>query len=194
MLEKRDFYIDGAWVAPQAGTDCQVIDPATENPCAVISLGGQADTDAAVEAARRAFPGWASTPLTDRIALVERILECYNARAEDLSQAMSLEMGAPIDLSREQQTPLGTSHIKAFLRAAKNFTLQEPLGPHAPTTQIRHEPIGVCGLITPWNWPMNQVTLKAIPALLAGCTAILKPSEVSPLSSILFAEILDEAG
>ncbi|MFT4151976.1 MAG: aldehyde dehydrogenase family protein [Paracoccaceae bacterium] len=194
MIIKRDFYIDGKWVAPSAGRDCEVIDPSTEEACAVISLGGQADTDAAVAAAKRAFPGWAATPAAERKAYVQAILEQYKKRAEEMAQAMSLEMGAPIDMAREQQVGAGSWHIANFLRAFDHFEWIKPLGPHAPDTMIAQEPIGVVGLITPWNWPMNQVTLKAIPALLAGCTCVLKPSEEAPLSSLLFAEFVHDAG
>ena len=194
MIEKRDFYIDGAWVAPSAANDCLVIDPATEDPCAVISLGGQADTDKAVAAARAAFWDWAETPHAERLALIEKLLEVYNARAADMAEAISLEMGAPIDMSREQQVTAGSWHISNFLRAAKDFSYEKMLGAHAPNDRILMEPIGVVGMITPWNWPMNQVTLKAIPAMATGCTMVLKPSEVAPLSSIVFAEIVHEAG
>ncbi len=194
MIEKRDFYIDGAWVAPSAANDCLVIDPATEDPCAVISLGGQADTDRAVAAARAAFWDWAETPHAERLALIEKLLEVYNARAADMAEAISLEMGAPIDMSREQQVTAGSWHITNFLRAAKDFSYEKMLGAHAPNDRILMEPIGVVGMITPWNWPMNQVTLKAIPAMATGCTMVLKPSEVAPLSSIVFAEIVHEAG
>ena len=194
MLEKREFYIGGEWVSPRQPADCEVIDPSNEEVCAVISLGDEADTNAAVAAARDAFPAWMATPLSERLALAERVLDLYNARAEDMSQAMSLEMGAPIDLARAQQTPLGSMHIEAFIAAAKAFSFQRPLGPQAPASQILYEPIGVCALITPWNWPMNQVTLKVLPALLAGCTSVLKPSEIAPLSSMLFAELMHEAG
>ncbi|MEQ8899115.1 MAG: aldehyde dehydrogenase family protein [Roseovarius sp.] len=194
MIEKRQFYIDGAWVDTKDGTDHNVIDPSTEDPCAVISLGGQADTDAAVAAAKAAFPAWMATPPAERIAYVEKLYQAYKARSEDMAQAISLEMGAPIDLSRQQQVGAGIGHIKAFLETAKNFTFDEPLGDHAPNDRIIHEPIGVVGMITPWNWPMNQVTLKVIAGLIAGCTMVLKPSEESPLSSMLFAEMVDEAG
>ncbi|SDE58939.1 aldehyde dehydrogenase family protein [Limimaricola pyoseonensis] len=194
MIEKRDFYIDGRWSAPARPRDCQVIDPSTEEPCAVISLGDQADTDAAVAAAKRALPGWRATPPAERRAVVERILEQYEAREEDLAQAMSREMGAPIDLARNSQATALPYHLKNFLRAFDEVEWLRPLGDHAPDTMISMEPIGVVGLITPWNWPMNQVTLKVIPALLAGCTVVLKPSEEAPLSSIVFAEMLDAAG
>ena len=194
MLEKREFYIDGGWRPPVAANDLDVINPSDEQPCALISLGDQADTDAAVAAASAAFAGWAATPTAERIALVERILAIYTARADDMAQIISLEMGAPIDMSKAQQAPSGSWHIGNFLRAMQGFEFERPLGPHAPNDLIRHEPVGVCGLITPWNWPMNQVALKVIPALLTGCTMVLKPSEIAPLNAMLFAEILHEAG
>ena len=194
MITKRDFYINGKWVAPAQPNDLAVIDPSTEEPCAIISLGGQADTDAAVAAARAAFDGWSQTPPAERLALVKRILAVYKRRAEEMSQAMSLEMGAPIDMARTSQTGAGSWHIKGFIKAFEKVHFSEPLGPHAPDNLIVKEPIGVVAMITPWNWPMNQVTLKTIPALLAGCTMVLKPSEIAPLSSLLYAEILDEAG
>ncbi|MGQ0566270.1 MAG: aldehyde dehydrogenase family protein [Gemmobacter sp.] len=194
MIEKRQFYIDGAWVSPLQGRDCPVIDPSTEDPCAVISLGGQADTDAAVAAARAAFPAWSTTPPGMRKRYVERILAQYEARSEEMAQAISLEMGSPIDHARDAQAPCLPWHLTNFLTAFDHVEWVRPLGPHAPNDRIALEPIGVVGLITPWNWPMNQVTLKVIPALLAGCTCVLKPSEESPLSSLLFAEFVHDAG
>jgi aldehyde dehydrogenase (NAD+) len=194
MLEKREHYINGRWVPPASANDLEVINPSNEEPCAVISLGGPADTDAAVAAAKAAFEHWAVVPKAGRLALVERILEVYMARANDMAEAISLEMGAPIDMAKAQQAPSGIGHIKNFIRAAKDFEFERKLGDHAPNDRILYEPVGVCGLITPWNWPMNQVTLKVIPALLAGCTMVLKPSEIAPLSSLLFAEIAHEAG
>ncbi|OWY11525.1 aldehyde dehydrogenase family protein [Thioclava sp. F34-6] len=194
MIEKRNFYIDGEWVAPKAAQDYEVIDPSTEDPCAVISLGDQADTDAAVAAAKAALPGWKATDPAERIAAVERIAKVYAERAEDMAQAISLEMGAPIDLARKNQWGAGAYHIKNFIDAAKAFEWVHPLGDGTPGAMIAYEPVGVVGLITPWNWPMNQVTLKVIPAILAGCTMVLKPSEEAPLSSLIFAEILDAAG
>ena len=194
MIEKREFYIDGSWVAPQAGTDLEVIDPSTEDPFAVISLGGEADTNAAVAAAKRAFPDWSATAPAERIALVEKILEIYERRADEMAETISREMGAPIDMAKAQQAPAGLGHIKNFLRAVKSFEFERPLGDHAPNDRIIYEPVGVCGMITPWNWPMNQVTLKVIPALLTGNTMVLKPSEIAPLNALLFAEIVDEAG
>ncbi|MCC5962055.1 MAG: aldehyde dehydrogenase family protein [Rhodobacteraceae bacterium] len=194
MLDKRQFYIDGAWCDPVAGQDLDVIDPSTEEACAVISLGGAADTDMAVAAARAALPGWLHSDPAERLALVKRIGEVYAERAEDMAQAISLEMGAPIDLARGSQVGAGTTHIRNFIKAFEQIRLVEPLGDHAPNDRIIREGVGVCALITPWNWPMNQVTLKVIPALLAGCTMVLKPSEIAPLSGMVWAEILDAAG
>ncbi|RYG91132.1 aldehyde dehydrogenase family protein [Loktanella sp. IMCC34160] len=194
MIEKREFYINGQWVAPATPRDHDVIDPSTEEVCAIISLGDQADTDAAVAAAKAAFPAWAATPPASRRAYVEKILEQYEARKEEMAQAISLEMGAPIDMSRDSQAPCLPWHLENFLTAFDQIEWIRPLGPHAPNDRISMEPIGVVGLITPWNWPMNQVTLKVIPALLAGCPCVLKPSEEAPLSSLLFAEFCHDAG
>ncbi len=194
MIEKREFYINGQWVAPASAKDFDVIDPSTEEVCGVISLGDQADTDAAVAAARAALDDWMYADPADRLAVVKRILEVYKARAEDMAKAISLEMGAPIDMALTSQTAAGSSHIANFIKAFEKIEFIAPLGDHAPNDRIIKEAVGVCALITPWNWPMNQVTLKTIPALLAGCTMVLKPSEIAPLSSLLFAEILHEAG
>ncbi|MGR3469201.1 MAG: aldehyde dehydrogenase family protein [Shimia sp.] len=193
MLEKRDFYIDGAWVAPAEANDAAVIDPSTEETCAVISLGGQADTDAAVAAAKRAFGAWSASDVAERRALIERILDIYTKRSEEMAVAMSLEMGAPIDFARSSQVGAGAWHIEGFLKHLDHVEWETGL-PGSASEIIRREPIGVVGMITPWNWPMNQVTLKVIPALAAGCTMVLKPSEIAPLSSILWTEIMDEAG
>ena len=194
MIERREFYINGAWVSPAATRDCFVIDPSTEEPCAVISLGTEADTNAAVAAAKAAFPAWAATPPAQRRAIVARILDEYERRKEDLAQAISMEMGAPIDMARDSQAPCLPWHLKNFLTAFDTIEWIRPLGPHAPDDQIVLEPIGVVGLITPWNWPMNQIALKVIPALLAGCTCVLKPSEESPLDAMIFAEMCHDAG
>ncbi|MBL4626786.1 MAG: aldehyde dehydrogenase family protein [Roseicyclus sp.] len=194
MNNAKNFYIDGKWVAPAKARDMAVIDPSTEEVCETISLGDQADTDAAVAAARRAFEPWASSDPAERIALAEKVLEIYTARSEEMAQAISLEMGAPQDLARAQQVGAGSWHLEGFLRAARDFVWEHPLGDWAPNERIIYEPIGVCALITPWNWPMNQIVLKVIPALLTGCTMILKPSEIAPLSGILFSEFMDEAG
>ncbi len=194
MIEKRQFYINGEWVDPATPNDHNVIDPSTEEPCAVISLGGDADVNAAVAAAKAAFPAWMATPPAERIALVEKLLEIYKRRGEEMGEAISLEMGAPIDMAKTQQVGAGMFHISNFIKAAKDFEFSRPLGDHAPNDRIIYEPVGVCALITPWNWPMNQVTLKVVAAAIAGCTMVLKPSEESPLDAVLFAEMMDEAG
>ncbi|MBK5926058.1 aldehyde dehydrogenase family protein [Rhodobaculum claviforme] len=194
MLEKREFYIGGQWVAPRDGTDCPVIDPSTEEVCAIISLGGQADTDAAVAAARGAFDSFAYTDPAERLALLERIIEVYKSRADDLAQAMSLEMGAPIEMSRASQVGAGIWNLENLAMAQPEIGFIEPLGDHAPDDRIIREAVGVAALITPWNWPMNQITLKVGAAILAGCPMVLKPSEISPLSALIFAEIMHEAG
>ena len=194
LLDKRKFYINGQWVDPATAKDLDVIDPSTEEPVAVISLGDSADTEAAVAAAKRAFPAWSRTSPAERLAHVEKILEVYDKRAEDMAWAISHEMGAPQDMSLQDQVGAGRNHIKTFINSFKDFEFIRPLGDHAPNSMTAWEPVGVVGLITPWNWPMNQVTLKVIPAILAGDTCVLKPSEIAPLSSMLFAEIVDEAG
>ncbi len=194
MLDKRNFYIGGEWVAPAKASDFDVIDPSTENVVGVISLGDQADTDAAVAAARAAFESWSASSNDERLALLEKILDVYQSRMDDIAEAISLEMGAPIDMARSQQAGAGAWHIKGFIRTLKDFEFERPLGSHAPEDRILYEPVGVCALITPWNWPMNQITLKVIPALAAGCTMVLKPSEIAPLSGMVFAEIMHEAG
>ncbi|MAZ18921.1 aldehyde dehydrogenase family protein [Oricola sp.] len=191
MIEKRDFYIEGKWVAPEVANDCDVIDPSTEEACAVISLGAKADVDKAVAAARRAFPAWAATPLEKRIALLEKLDAIMQRRMGELGEAISLEMGAPIDFAINDQAPCGPWHMQGFLEGVKHIAWEEPF---ADGQVIVREPIGVCGLITPWNWPINQIALKVLPALLTGCTCILKPSEIAPLSALLFAEFVDEAG
>ncbi len=193
-MDHRKFYIDGAWVAPAAACDHDVIDPSTEEVCAVISLGGQADTDAAVAAARRAFDGWSRTPVSTRLELLEKLAELYAARAADMARAISAEMGAPIDLATAAQVGAGAFHLGGFIKALRDFDFQSPLGPQSPSEMILREPIGVCALITPWNWPMNQIMLKVAPAVGAGCTVVLKPSEEAPLSALLFAQLMDEAG
>ena len=193
MIKKNNFYINGKWVAPKNQKDIAVIDPATEKSCAVISLGGKEDVDAAVLAAKNAFITWGFTSKEDRIKLLEKLYENYKKRWNDISDAITLEMGAPKDFSSKLQTGTGASHIKSFVKYLKNFEFERPLGDHAPNQRILYEPKGVCALITPWNWPMNQVCLKVIPALAAGCTMVLKPSELAPLSSMILAEIIDEA-
>lgn len=194
MLEKRQFYINGQWVNPAVPRDCQVINPSNEEPCAVISLGDQADTDAAVAAAKAAFPAWAATPPSERARLVRKILDQYEARLQEFAEAISMEMGAPIDFALSDQAPCLPWHTTNFLNAFESIEWVRPLGPQAPGAAVVLEPLGVVGLITPWNWPVNQIALKAIPAMLAGCTCILKPSEESPLNAMLFAEFCHDAG
>ena len=185
------FYINGSWVAPGAGsTSMPVENPATEETIAQLALGGEADADKAILAARAAFEGFSVWPVAERIALLQRILDEYNARAEDIAQAISLEMGAPLGFARDAQVWAGRVHIESTIRSASEFPWEEQRG----ATRLIREGIGVCGLITPWNWPMNQIACKVAPAIVAGCTMVLKPSEIAPLSGLLFAEICHAAG
>ena len=192
MLDKKNFYINGQWVKPSSSEEIKVIDPATEENCAVISLGNQKDVDAAVGAAKKAFETWAFSSKEERISLLEKLYELYKKRWADIAEAITMEMGAPKDFSTKLQAGTGAAHIKSFIRYLKNFEFEKPLGEHAPNQRILYEPKGVCTLITPWNWPMNQVCLKVVPALASGCTMILKPSELAPLSSMILAELIDE--
>jgi len=192
MLDKRQFYINGQWVDPSTKNDLDVINPSDETVCAVVSLGSQADTDAAVAAARAALPSWSISTKAERIELLERLYDIYERRMDDMAEAISMEMGAPIDFSKASQATSGTSAIKEFTRQLKKFEFEEQLDDS--DDRLLYEPKGVCALITPWNWPISQVALKVIPAIAAGCTMVLKPSELSPLDSMIFAEMLDEAG
>ncbi|WP_455475912.1 aldehyde dehydrogenase family protein [Bartonella sp. B17] len=193
MLDKRKFYINGLWDNPNTPRDLHVINPSTEKACAVISIGSTKDADKAINAAKQAFENWKMTSPSERLSFVEKILEIYEKRSEDMAKTISMEMGAPIDMARSAQTASGSFHIRDFIKAFKEFSFQETLIKGNCQAILHYDPIGIVGLITPWNWPMNQVTLKVIPALLAGCTMVLKPSEIAPLSAMLFAEILDEA-
>ncbi len=193
MLDKKNFYINGKWVSPNNQKDLEVINPATEKNCAIISLGNKEDINEAVTAAKNAFQTWGFTSKEERLKLLEDLYVLYKKRWVDISEAITLEMGAPKDFSSKLQTGTGASHIKSFIKYLKNFQFEKSLGDHAPEQRILYEPKGVCALITPWNWPMNQVCLKVIPALAAGCTMVLKPSELAPLSSMILAEIIDEA-
>lgn len=184
------FYINGAWVQPNSDARMGVENPATEEIVAEVALGNQADIDAAIAAARAAFDAYTVWPVQKRIDLVKRVLEVYNSRYEDFAQAMSTEMGAPIEWARGAQAWAGQVHIEATIKAAEEMAWEYDRG----TTRIVHEGIGVCALITPWNWPMNQIACKVAPALIAGCTMVLKPSEIAPLSGVLFAEVCHEAG
>ena len=194
MQHSQDFYINGQWVAPLEGRPFDVINPSNEEIAGTISLGGKADTDAAVAAAKSAFASWRRSAMSERMDLLETILGIYKRRANDMAEAISIEMGAPIDMAKVQQASAGSGHLQAFIDALKDFKFEGPMREDTPDTYLIKEPIGVCALITPWNWPMNQITLKVIPALATGCTMILKPSEQSPLSGLLFSEIMHEAG
>ena len=193
MLEKRNFYINGKWVSPSKQNDIQVINPATEKSCAIISLGGKEDIHSAVIAAKEAFKTWGFSTKEERISLLETFYTLYKKRWNDITEAIIQEMGAPKDFASKLQTGTGASHTKSFIRYLKEFEFEKPLGEHAKNQRILYEPKGVCALITPWNWPINQVTLKVIPALAAGCTMVLKPSELAPLSAMIIAELIDEA-
>ena len=192
MLDKKNFYINGQWVKPNSSEEIKVIDPATEDVCAVIALGNKEDIDSAVKAAKEAYESWAFSSKEERIKLLEKLYENYKKRWADIAEAITLEMGAPKNFASKLQTGTGASHIKSFIKYLKNFEFEKPLGDHAPNQRLIYEPKGVCALITPWNWPMNQVCLKVMPALASGCTMILKPSELAPLSSMILAEIIDE--
>ncbi len=188
--DNRQFYIDGAWVDPVEAKELKVINPATEEVAGVISMGSSKDVDRAVMAARRAFDSYSRTSPAERLALMERILAAYKAHYDEIAQAISIEMGAPITLSKGSQTGIGVGHISAMIDVLKNFKFEEMRG----TVRLVQEPVGVCALITPWNWPMNQVAAKVVPALAAGCTMVLKPSEYSPFSAIIWAKVMHEAG
>ena len=185
-------YIAGKWVAPISSTaTLDAINPATEEVCATIALCGPDDVDQAVAAARAAFDGYASTSLEERIALTEKLIAVFERRYDEMVAAISTEMGAPYDLSFNSQAECGPGHLKETIKAARAMAWDSPIG---STGDLTYEAVGVCVLITPWNWPMNQLAAKVGPALIAGCTMVLKPSEVSPLSAQLFAEFIDEAG
>ena len=189
-MDHRKFYIDGKWVSPLTDREFSVVNPATEQLITNISLGTAADVDLAVRAAVKAFPEWSETPHEKRLLLLRRIIEIYQAKKDLLADAIVSEMGAPITLTRKAQVPAGLAHLSEAARVLSTFAFEELRG----STLMRKEPVGVCGLITPWNWPMNQIACKVAPALAAGCTMVLKPSEFAPLSAYLFAQILDEAG
>ena len=191
--EKKDFYIDGKWVKPSKSNDLEVIDPSTEELCAIISLGSEKDTNLAVEAAKNSFESWWNTPKEKKLELLNNLLNIYINRSPEMAKAISTEMGAPKDWSINEQSKSGEDHIKTFINKYKKFEFENYLDKRQGN-YITYEPIGVCALITPWNWPINQIALKVLPALAAGCTMILKPSEIAPLSGMLFAEMIHEAG
>ena len=191
MSHALQFYIDGAWVDPADGLKTlDVIDPSTEEAFAQIALGSQADVDRAVAAARAAFPAFAATSKEERLALMRRLLEAYKARYAEVADTLSREMGAPKELAHRAQAGMGTAHLSKMIETLENFEFEELRG----STLISKEPIGVVGMITPWNWPINQIMCKVAPALAAGCTMVLKPSEIAPLNAIIFAEAMHEAG
>jgi aldehyde dehydrogenase (NAD+) len=192
MDNKKNFYIDGKWVTPNSKKEIKVINPATEEDCAVISLGNKEDVDLAVRAAKEAYSSWAFSSKEERIRLLEKLYENYKKRWADIAIAITTEMGAPKDFATKLQAGTGAAHLKSFIRYLKNFEFEKPLGDHAPNQRLIYEPKGVCALITPWNWPMNQVCLKVMPAIASGCTMVLKPSELAPLSSMILAELIDD--
>ncbi|WP_288193692.1 aldehyde dehydrogenase family protein [uncultured Phyllobacterium sp.] len=191
MLIKRDFYINGAWVPPLKANDLEVINPATEKPVAIISMGTAADIDRAVAAAKTAFQTYSRTSVEERLALLEKLLAIYKRRYDEMARTITLELGAPITMSTQQQADVGVGHLQGFIDALKALHMREEL-PNGDL--LVREPIGVCGLITPWNWPINQIALKVVPVLATGSTCVLKPSEFTPLNALLCAEMIDEAG
>ena len=193
MLDKRNFYINGKWVKPSKPNDFGVINPSNEETFATISLGAKEDIDAAVKAAKNAFNIWKETSKTERINFLEKLLKNYKKRFNEMAEAMSMEMGAPIDYAMSTHAASGQSHIEDFILRLKEFKFEKHFDTKS-NNHIAYEPIGVCGLITPWNWPINQIALKVIPAFATGCTMILKPSEIAPISAMLFAEMIDETG
>jgi aldehyde dehydrogenase (NAD+) len=190
MREHTKFYINGKWVDPVTPRTLEVLDPSTEEACATISLGSEADVDLAVAAAKAAFDSFSQTSVEERVELRERLAAIFQRRIGEIAEAIRLEMGAPIKLASTAQAYAGLGHITEAAKVLKTYAFTEDLGPH----RVVREPIGVCGLITPWNWPLNQVSCKVAPALAVGCTMILKPSEIAPLSAYLYAEMIDEAG
>jgi aldehyde dehydrogenase (NAD+) len=190
MDNAKKFYINGEWVDPIGTETMDVINPATEEPICAIALGNSADVDRAVAAAKAAFETFSQTTREERIALLEKIIECYKARMGDIAAAVSQEMGAPVGLANAAQAPAGLGHLMYTLNALKEFSFEQMVAGN----KIVREPIGVCGLITPWNWPLNQIAAKVGPAIAAGCTMVLKPTEIAPINALIFAEVMHEAG
>ncbi|HWK47555.1 MAG TPA: aldehyde dehydrogenase family protein [Stellaceae bacterium] len=190
MAHERQFYIDGAWVDPLTPARLDVIDPSTEEAFATIAMGGAADVDRAVAAAKAAFPAFARTSRVERVALLRRVIDAFKAQYDEIARTLSREMGAPLGFAHDEQAATGVAHLEKMVEVLEQFEFESLRG----STLIAYEPIGVCGLITPWNWPINQIVCKVGPALAAGCTMVLKPSEVAPLNAIRFAEVLHEAG
>ena len=193
MSDKKKFYINGKWVSPKSNKSIKVINPATEDVCAEISLGSKEDVNDAVLSAKEAFETWAFSSKKERLEPLEKLYELYKKRWSDIADTITIEMGAPKDFSTKLQAGTGAAHIKTFIRYLKEFNFEKPLGEHAKNQRIIYEPKGVCALITPWNWPMNQTCLKVMPAIASGCTMVLKPSEVAPISAMILAELIHEA-
>ena len=190
MKDLRQFYINGQWRDPIAPRDLSVENPSTEELVATISLGTAADVNAAVAAAKAAFPAYSQVSVEERIALMEKLLQIYKDRYDEMAMAISVEMGAPISFATAAQADCGRGHINAAIESLKTFEFERQVG----NTRVVREPIGVCGFITPWNWPINQISCKVAPALATGCTMVLKPSEIAPMSGYLFTEMMDQAG
>ena len=190
MQNRTRFYVDGEWIESSTGNTLGVINPATEKVIGSVALGREQDVDKAVAAAKAAFDSYSQTSQEERIELLEKIIDCYKARMDDVAATISEEMGAPINLAHSMQAPMGLDHLATTLDVLREFKFEEDFG----SSRVIREPVGVCGFITPWNWPINQITCKVASALAAGCTMILKPSEIAPFNAILFAEILDAAG
>ena len=193
MIDKKKFYINGEWVEPRIPNDHKVIDPSNEEPYVTISLGGTEDTNKAVSAAKNSFNTWKNSSKEERLTLLEKLLKIYISRSDEMTKAISIELGAPMDWASSAQMSSGQSHIEDFIKRLKEFEFESKFE-EGSNNHIVYEPIGVCGLITPWNWPINQIALKVIPAFVTGCTMILKPSEMAPLSAMLFAEMIHDAG
>ena len=194
MLNKTEFYIDGKWIKPQVSNQAALISPSTEEPYAIVSMGTADDVNRAVVAARRAFNSWKQTTREQRLDLLNNLLRIYKRRYDEMAIAISTEMGAPITMAKQEHAQSGLSHLQDFIETLETFEFEQPLKPGLSDQQIVYQPIGICGLITPWNWPINQLALKVIPALAVGCTVVLKPSEIAPLSALLLTEMIDEAG
>jgi aldehyde dehydrogenase (NAD+) len=190
MADALEFYINGEWVKPSGTGTVDVINPATEEPVGKIAMGNETDVDRAVAAAKAAFETYSQTTKEERMALLGKIIEVYQTKMPEIAQAISEEMGAPLGLANAAQAPSGLGHFMTTLNVLKDFEFEEDIG----TSHVIREPAGVCGFITPWNWPINQIACKVAPALAAGCTMVLKPSEVAPFNAVVFAKVLDEAG
>ena len=189
----QKFYINGQWCNPISSQVLDVINPANEEIVSQITLGNEQDLNNAVEAAKNSFDSWSVSSVDERLKLLNKLRDIYQKRFDEMTIAITIEMGCPKDFSSNTQTQSGLDHLNDFIDQLKNFKFENKFSEKS-NNYITHEPIGVCGLITPWNWPINQIALKVIPALATGCTMILKPSEIAPLSAILFAEMIDEAG